>query len=327
MGKEEKRWKSYHEEEVVDVIASAVEDFVCPVCADHIEDERAKNRLQQGYCPFCGEKKPVSELKSDIREQIELSDDRLDEIRERQDQIDDRLDVLEQEVSELKAELPNLDELDSFVERRLKENGYEVEEIDKKARDEIEQNSQTIEQGEREINQLKEKIDTLGQHIEGINDSIEVASDAIAEVHLKPAELIEEFQDRWAENYADVADELSLDIRLTNDAEVVLPGNTDDRVLSQEGDFSDAEIRLLNIAFATTINEFATESGITNWNTIVIDEPFTYLDDDSTESLIRYIEESDQQFIVTSSSDGFEPVFDETVRLTRNTIQTTFQRY
>ncbi|MFC7073243.1 hypothetical protein ACFQJ7_11705 [Halovenus rubra] len=327
LGKEEKRWKNYHEEEVADVIASAVEDFVCPVCGDHIEDDRAKNRLQQGYCPFCGEQKSVSELKSDIREQIELSDDRLNEIRERQDQIGDRLDELEREESELKSDLPNLDELDSFVERRLRENGYEVEGIDEKARDEIEKNTQTIDQGETKIDELEAKTEALEQRVEEIKDSIAVASDAIREVQSKAADLIEEFQDRWAENYADVADELSLDIRLTDDAEVVLPGNTDDRVLSQEGDFSDAEIRLLNIAFATTLNEFATETGITNWNTIVIDEPFTYLDDDSTESLIEYINESEQQFIVTSSSDGLESIFTETVSLTRNTIQTTFQRY
>lgn len=327
LNKERKRWESYHEEEVTEVIASAVEDFVCPVCGDHVEQDRAENRLGQGYCPFCGEQKSVSDLKSEIRDQIEISDDRLNEIRERQEDLDNRLNELEQKEAELKEGLPDLDELDSFVERRLRENGYEVEGIAATAEAEIEKNSKTIEERSTERTELSERIDDLENQLEQYSESIEEAREAISELEAISENLIETFQDRWAENYSKVADELSLEIRLTSDAEVVLPGNTDDRMLSQEGDFSDAEIRLLNIAFATTINEFANESGITPWNAIVIDEPFTYLDEDSTESLIEYIQNTSQQFIVTSSSDGLESVFDQTLHLTRNTIQTTFQRY
>lgn len=327
LSKEESRWEEYHQKEVTEVISNAVVDFVCPVCEDHVRRERAENRIEQGYCPFCGEKKSISELKSEIREQIDVSNERLEEIQERKEEITDRLEELDEEEEGLKSELPNIDELDSFVERRLRENGYELDGIESRTKEEIEKNSETVEQGTEKVEVFETRLDELVDHIESLEDSAEVAADSISEIESESEELIDEFQRKWSENYSEVADELSLDVLLTNEGDVVLPGNTDDRVLSQEGDFSDAEIRLLNISFATTVNEFATESGITSWNTIVIDEPFTYLDEDSTECLIDYIRNSDQQFIVTSSGEGFESYFDKTTRLTRNTLQTTFQRF
>ena len=327
LSKEKRQWERYHENEVNEVIARAVYDFVCPVCEHHIEEEKAENRLSGGYCPFCGEKRSLDQLKSEIRGHIDGAQDRLQEIENRTDEIESNLEELESKEEQLEEELPDIQELDSFVERALRENGYEIPGLEQKAEEGIENNKQTVEQGEAELTELHEDIEHLGESLETLDESQESAKDTVRELKDKGREHIEKFEERWSEHYERVADEISLEIRLTREGEVVLPGNTNDRSYDQDGDLSDAEARLLNVSFAVTVNEFARSSDITPWNVIVLDEPFTNLDSEGQDGLLEYLSSQEQQFIVTTSNHSLESKFKNTHRLERNTIQTTFNTF
>lgn len=327
LNKEKKQWERYHENEVVDVIATAVEDFVCPVCAGHVSSEKAENRAGQGYCPFCGQERTLHELKEDIRERIDLSNDRLDEIESRLEEISERMDELDTREEELKSEIPSVEELDSFTERRLRENSYEIEGIIEKAEEEIERNKRTVEKSTQKTTTLETRITEIQDSLEVLEESSSFSEARISELINDSQNHVEEFVREWEENYEKVADDLSLRIGISEDGEIVLPGNTADRTLDQDGDLSAAEVRLLNTSFVVTVNEFAQNAELTKWNTIVLDEPFTNLDDDGQRNLIEYIRDLPQQFIVTTSDANLQDEFPESLRLERNTIQTTFHQF
>jgi DNA-directed RNA polymerase beta' subunit len=49
-----KRKQQNYDSEVKEIIAEAVNDFVCPTCDRRISSEKAKNRIQTGNCQYCG---------------------------------------------------------------------------------------------------------------------------------------------------------------------------------------------------------------------------------------------------------------------------------
>lgn len=325
--KEKGRWERYKENEVNEVIAEAVFDFVCPVCEHHIEPEKAENRLKQGYCPFCGEERTLEELKEEIGDRIDTSVDRLDEILDRLDEINNELEELTDKEKQLKDKLPDIQELDSFVERQLRNNGYEVDGLAEEAREFIQENRVDIEESEERIDELESTVQSLRDAKEALSESKQIAKERVKEIKEDGRTHLDDFQAKWAEEYEQAADDLSLDIMITEEGEVVLPGNTDDRTYSQDGDLSDAEIRLLNLTFSVTLNHFAKESELTDWNVIILDEPFSNLDSDGSESLVEYIRGKEIQFIVTSSDEQYSSEFPKQTRLQKSTIQATFHQF
>lgn len=327
LNKQKREWQRYHESEVIQVIANAVEDFVCPVCADHIPSEKAENRAGQGYCPFCGQERDLRELKEEIREQISVSTGQLEEIEEREDEISERQEELDTREKELKSGRPTIDELDSFTERRLRENDYEVEGLLEKAEEEYELNRETLEENSGEIEELDGIISNLRSSLETYEESIAIVEDSVEEIRRSSIDLIQQFVEAWKLNHEELTSELSLNIGVSEEGKIVIPGNTGDRTLDQDGDLSAAEVRLLNTSFAVTINEFATDSGLTHWKTLVLDEPFANLDETGQDDLLSFIDAKPQQFIVTSSDPDRKDRFPKSVKLERNNLQSTFQDF
>lgn len=325
--KNKRKWENYKDEETIQVIADAVEDFVCPACEGQIDSGRAKSRTKRGRCPFCASKSGVSDLKSEIREQIEISTDRLEQLEREEKEKQEEKSELESEAEELKSQIPDVGEIDPFVERKLRKYEEDLTALDDAISESVTTLQSEIEREESQKEYLESDLEEIESRLEAINKSQQIAEDSLESAEMSTGELTDTFQEKLSDNYSDVADDLSLNVQITEEGKVVLPGNTDDRLLDQDGDFSDAEVRLLNIAFAKTVNEFAKESGLIEWDIIVVDEPFTYLDEESTDNLIEFIKSSDQQFIVTSSEEGLDPYFDNIEKLKKNDIQATFQRY
>ncbi|ELZ78645.1 ATPase AAA [Haloferax larsenii JCM 13917] len=325
--KEKSRWQRYHSAEIVEVIADAVFDFVCPVCEERIDPEKAENRVRQGYCPFCGEKHSLTELKENIGKRIDVSNDRVDEILNRLDEIQERLEGLGEKEAELKSGIPEIEQVDRFVERKLRQNGYQIDGIESKTEEEIKKHRVAVEQAEQQVEQLENRIEVIDNRKRKLTQYRQQASEEIVKLSETSREDISSFESRWEDHYEEVADELSLNIRVSEDGDIVLPGNTGDRYYGEEGDLSDAETQLLNVSFAVTLNEFAREANLTDWNVIVLDEPFTSLDEDGQDSLLEFLNKQEKQFIVTSSDESYQSEFEKQVRLRRETIQATFVRF
>ena len=325
--KRKRKWEGYKNEKTIQVIADAVEDFVCPTCEGRIDSERAKSRTKRGRCPFCASKSGVSDLKSEIREQIETSTDRLKQLEQEEKKKQERKSELESKAEELKSQMPDMGGIDPFVERKLRKYTENLTALDDAISENVTTLQSDIEKEEDQKRLLESELEKIKNKIKSIKESKEIAEDCLESEGMSTGELTNIFQEKLSDNYSDVADDLSLKVQITEEGRVVLPGNTDDRLLDQDGDFSDAEVRLLNIAFAKTVNEFAKESGLTEWDIIVVDEPFTYLDEESTDSLVEFIKSSDQQFIITSSEEGLDQYFENVEKLKKNKIQATFQRY
>ncbi|MFB6185815.1 MAG: hypothetical protein ABEI86_02970 [Halobacteriaceae archaeon] len=323
-----KRKQENLSEEVRQVIAEAVNDFVCPTCGRHVSTEKAQNRMGQGHCPFCGQDHSLRELKNDIRGRIENSDEILEQLSSEIRELSEEKEEVEDEIEEIQTELPELSGLDAFTERILENNDYDISQVRSEAEEELEKTETRLEELEQEKGEIDSRVDEDSTKLEVYRDSLEHASDRLEELSQESYETgVAEFTSVWEDLYQEMSPAIGLEINVNEEGEIQLPGRNSLREYDASGDLSSSEYVLLNFSFALALNKFATENGFTSWDVFVMDEPFDNLDPESRSEVLSFVKESDHQFIVTSSDTGLEDEFDLVENLEREQIQTELSRY
>lgn len=322
------KWQRYHESERRAIIAEAVNDFVCPACGDRVDSDLAETRLSQSRCPFCAVDERGDDLKTDIEDKIDRSEEQIESLNEEIEEIDVRVEEIEDEISNLKDNLPEIEDVDSFTERKLREHNYETSSIVGEVESELEKYHEKVEETEDALEDRESQISQLEEEIEQHKSQIEGLYERKAEIKQESLEAeIEEFTKRWVDIFQSLAGEIGLDIHVTDEGDVEIPGNEGLRQYDRSGDLSDAEMIFLNISFIVTFNRFARESEITKWQTIIIDEPFSNLDTEGQEELLDFIKSAEEQFICTSSNELLLEEFAKTGELERQTIQASLGRF
>lgn len=322
------KWERYREQERQSVIASATNDFVCPVCEGRVLKDLAKSRMDRSRCPFCAVDHDLDELKESIDEKIDQSEGEVETLNEEIEEITERIGEIDEAIQELQEERPEVSDLDSFVERQLRQNDYQTTGLREEAEEELAKYKETIEKCEPQLEEIEERKDELETRIPAFEESLSAAEETISELEEESRdEDVEAFRERWEDYYQQMAGDIGLDIRISEEGDIIIPGNETERHYDQAGDLSDSEVRLLNISFAVTLNHYVRQKEHTEWNTIVMDEPFTNLDDNGTQELVEFTQSADIQFIMTTSDEELEDHYTVTGELTRQDIQTTLDRF
>lgn len=323
-----RKWKRYREKERQSVIASATNDFVCPACEGRVSEDLAESRMNRSRCPFCAVDHDLDELKESIDEKIDQSEEEVETLNEEIEEIAERVGEIEEAIQELQEERPEVSDLDSFVERQLRQNDYQTTGLREEAEEELAKNEETIEKCEPQLVEIEERKNELEERIPAFEESLSAAEDTISELEEESrSEDVEAFRERWEDYYQQMAGDIGMDIRISEEGDIIIPGNETERHYDQAGDLSDSEVHLLNISFTVTLNHFVRQKEHTEWNTIVMDEPFTNLDDDGTQELVEFTQSADIQFIMTTSDEELEGHYSVTGELTRQDIQTTLDRF
>lgn len=326
--KERSKWERYRESERNSLIAEAVNDFVCPACADRVEPELAETRLSRSRCPFCAVEDRADQLETDVEDKISRSEEELEELSEELADIEARLDEIADEIEDVREAQPELEDINGPIETVIRQNEYDYDAIVEEVEEEIERYTSAIEGGEDNRLETVEQIEKLEETIENQEEELENERDRLQRLRQESLEAeVNRFAEDWDDTFQSIAGDIALDIQITEGGEVEIPGQEDIRYYDRAGDLSDAEVTFLNISFSVTYSRFARDSGITPWSTIVIDEPFANLDEQATESLLDYMEQSEEQYICTSSNEALLERFPKSGKLTRQSIQSSLTRF
>lgn len=319
-----KRKQQSYDSEVRDIIAEAVNDFVCPTCDRRITTEKAKNRINSGHCPYCGRQHSLEELKQRIGERVERSDEVLDELESEIEELQEQRSEVEDDISRLREERPEIGELDGFVKRRLDDHDHDLDRVRQHVEEELENIGSSLEQAQGQEEELRQRAEELENRIESIEESADHASENVEELREESFETgIQEFSDVWEEAFNSMSSDLETEIRVNSEGRVQFPGRNNLREYDRGGNKSGTELHLLNISFVCTLSKFATENDVTDWDTIMLDEPFSNLrDEEAREVALDYLFGLDKQLIVTSSDESLDGRFDTVEVLEREPLQT-----
>ncbi|WP_135824487.1 ATP-binding cassette domain-containing protein [Halorussus ruber] len=325
--KDKRQWERYRESERNEIIAEAVNDFVCPACSGHVDTELAKNRIGS-RCPFCAVDGRSDDIKADVDEKISHSEEELEEIEGELEEIASELEEVDKEIAKIHEERPELGDIDGRIERVIRNNGYDLSSILEETEKQLERYQSSIDEAEEEIAERETEIEELEDELNSSQERLEEAKDEVAEMRDESINAeINEFSEEWQEVFEEIAGEIGLEIQITQDGDIEIPGSEGPRKYDRAGDLSDAEITFMNISFAVAYNRFVREAEATEWSTIVCDEPFSNLDAEGRENLLEFIQSSDLQFICTSSNEEMLEEFPKTGQLTRQRIQASLGRY
>jgi|AntRauMinimDraft_3_1070383.scaffolds.fasta_scaffold00704_3 DNA repair exonuclease SbcCD ATPase subunit len=319
-----KRKQENYESEVNDIIAEAVNDFVCPTCDRRITTEKAKNRIQRGYCPYCGRNHSLDGLKQRLSKKIEESDDLLDDLKQEIEELQDQRDEVSTRIDELKDDRPELEELDGFTKRRLDNYDHNIQQVQDHVQEELESISTSLEELESDREDLNERVEDIKQKSEVYSEAHDHASELVEELTEESFEAgIGEFSEAWEEAYNQMNSNLQLGISISEEGRIQFPGRNNLREYDRGGNLSGSELHLLNISFACTLAQFATESEVIKWDTVVLDEPFSNLqEEENRDAALEYILSLDKQMIVTTSNTSIDTRFDQVEILKREPLQT-----
>jgi len=324
-----KRKEQNYDSEVKDIIAEAVNDFVCPTCDRRISTEKAKNRIQTGNCPYCGRSHSLDELKENLGDRIERSDDVLEELESEIEELQEQQEEVDEDIERLRDERPEIGDLDGFVKRRLDQHDHDIQRLRDHVEEELESISESLEQGKSERDELVERSERVEERLDAYNEALESASERVEELTEESLDAgIQEFSDEWEEAYNEMNSNLDLEISINEEGRVQFPGRNSLREYDRGGNLSGSELQLLNISFVCTLSRFAIENDVTQWETIVLDEPFSNLqEEDNREAALEYITGLDQQLIVTTSNQDLDSEFNKVEVLQREPLQMTLGDY
>jgi DNA repair exonuclease SbcCD ATPase subunit len=326
--KQKSQWHRYREKERTQLIAEAVNDFVCPACGDRVDEDLAKHRMGRSRCPFCAVEDRAEDLSADVDDKISQSEAQLDEIEETIDELEEEVEEVDSKMNELRDERPELDEVDSFVERTLRQNNYQIESVVSEVESELDRYETEVEDGNEHLRHTEERVEEIEETLEERRESLSEKEEELETLRQETIEAeIAEFTSRCENIFTEIAGELALEIEVTEKGDIEIPGEETVRNYDRAGDLSDAEVTFINIAFAVSFNRFARETGLTEWNTIVMDEPFSNLDDDGVENLLAFMDDANEQFICTTSNSSYVSEFPKHGELTRQNIQASLARF
>lgn len=313
-------------QQVNNIIVDAIQELTCAVCDQIVVEETAKQRLQNGRCPQCGRERDLSELKDQLRSKVERADEDVEELENEIAELEKEKDELEDEIEALQESVPDLSDLNDLTQHTLEDNDYDIDAVAERTRKELDQHQEHVEELRERKDQLETEIEEVEAELAELNEGLIVTEERIDELSEESfEEIVRSFQDAWSENYQALAPELAVEIQIESDGTIILPGNEGAR---EYDELSTGEGRLLNLSFAYTLAEQATqaEDGGHGWETIVLDEPFANIDEDIQENAIEYIRHSDLQFIIMTSNEDLESYFNpqQVKSLDRIQVQYTF---
>ncbi|MFD1514006.1 SbcC/MukB-like Walker B domain-containing protein [Halomarina rubra] len=304
--REEKRYT----DKINDIIIDAISEFACPVCDRLVEESTAKHRLKRGQCPQCGRPRSLSDLKEDIGERVESADGRIESLEDEIEELESREEEIEEEISSLKEQEPDLSELNSLVRTAIKEADYNINTLISNTDDYLTQYQESVEELENRKAELEEEISTKEDTIEVLSDSQEHANELAEKLSEQSFdEVIDTFRERWSDNYSSMAPELGTEIRLTTQGDIRIPG-TDSEGPRDYSRVSGGEKRLMNLSFVFTLAQFAQQGDTEHsFETLVMDEPLTNLEDDVQESALEFLIGSSVQVIMTTPAERLKEPF------------------
>jgi DNA repair exonuclease SbcCD ATPase subunit len=323
---------SRYTQEVSDLIIDAIEEFTCPVCGKLVEEKTARNRLPN-RCPQCGRDRDISELRESLQDKVEGADGRIEELKEDIVDLEEELSEVKADISELQESEPELNELNQFVRTALKQAEYDTDNLRETTQEELEQRRSDLEEFERLQGELQSELERREELLDSIDNSLASAKNRVEELEENAFEEIrEKFTNRVSEVYQEIAPDLGTEVGLTSGGKLEFPGTGSEGIRTYDR-LSSGEKRLVNLAFAITMAEFAKEQENThNWEVLILDEPLTNLESDIQDAAARYLRESEFQCIMTSPLDRIQSHFRDTdsriIPLNRiTTEETTLEEY
>ena len=319
----QKRKQENLADEVRTVIAESVNDFVCPTCDRRVSSEKAENRIEQNTCPYCGRDHSLTDLKDRIRSRIDNSDEILEELRNEIEELEEEKEEIESKIESIQEDRPELSNLDSRTSRKLRINEYHIEELRNEVSEDLEDNKEKLNDLQEEKEELDTELDEIDEKLEVYSDSFDHSSNKAEELEQESFETgIEEFTNTWEEIYQEMSTSIGLQINMTDEGEIELPGHNNVREYG-DGNLSSSEMRLLNLSFVYTLNMFAEDADLISWGTFVLDEAVDNMDEESRTEVLEFMQESESQFILTSSNVDLTDRFDLVEELSRESIQST----
>ncbi len=318
---------SRYTQKVNDLIIDAIQEFTCPVCGRLVEEDTARNRLPN-RCPQCGRDRDLSELRERLREKVDSADDRIVELKEDIGELEEELSAVKAEITELKESEPKLNELNQFIRTALKQAEYDIDQLRETTEEELAQKREDLDEFTAQQDELEARLERRQELVDAIDESISVAETRIEELEDEAfTEIREIFTDRLSEVYQEIAPDLGTEVGLTPDGELEFPGTGSEGIRPYDR-LSSGEKRLVNLAFALTVAQFAQEDDDAhNWEVLVLDEPLTNLESDIQDAAARYLREVDIQCIMTSPLDRIQSHFQDgqsqIVQLDRISTETT----
>ncbi len=332
-----KELERYEDKRVKEIIAQATNDLVCPVCSEESHEKRvptntAETRIDNGRCPFCAQKEDLRSLKENIRDKVEGNSEQIETYQEKIDELKEEKSEIKEKLDELKGEDEDFEDVDGFVERTIRNNDYSLESVLQEAEENLEEIQENLEDQKESIESLKgdiekqkEKVDIYEAARSGIKNKIdELEQDSYSEDVAK-------FEEEMLEILQEMDQDLIEDLLITEDGDIQFPGGVDEvdeRNYSEPGFLSEAEVILSNIAFSIALMNISHESDVVEFKTLVMDEPFSELDDDLTSSVLDYLKDSDIQLVLLSAQD-FNGNFDQenVFKLEKASIQSSLERF
>jgi energy-coupling factor transporter ATP-binding protein EcfA2 len=306
---------------------SVVEDEHCPVCIKSIPESKVDNRVDDGRCPLCGLETSIDELLEPFKKDKQTAESQIDGVREEVERLTEQLDGLDEEIEAVRSDQPDLSGFDTAVRERLEAHDREVSAVVDAARDDHEAAVDTLDQLRQKRQELSTQKEELEDRQRRLDDEIEELREEVVELEGSAQEGIERFSQTWRGVLEEMTETIRRGIVITAEDGIQIGGKSD-RNYGPE-DLSDSEMHVLNLAFAVAVNE-TVKSGRAALDTIVIDDPFTNLDNDVREEVVSFILNDDNRQYVFTSSDtaiaGRVPDSQQK-RLKKDDVQRTLNSY
>ena len=296
------REEQQYTQEVNNLILDAIEELTCPVCDQVVEEDTARRRMSRGQCPHCGRERSLEELKQNLEQKIDRADNTISDLEARIEELNEEKEEIEEEIETHQSSIPDLSDLNQLTKLTLRENDYDLDAVAERTQQELEQHREEVDRLKNREQQLEDEIKSVEAEIEEMKTAHEQLTQRIQELQEESFnKIVLSFQERWSENYQQMAQDLGLEIHIEQDGSVRLPGNEGPRNYSE---VSTGEARLLNLSFSYTVAQTAAENDATDdsLETIFLDEPFANLEDEKRDSALQFIQDSDIQFVITSSN-------------------------
>jgi len=306
---------------------AVVEDERCPVCTESVPESKVEDRVDDGNCPLCGLETSIDEHLGEFEQAKQTAESQIDGVREEVEQLTEQLDGLDEEIEAVRSDQPDLSGFDTAVRERLEAHDREVSAVVDAARDDHEAAVDTLDQLRQKRQELSTRKEELEDRQRRLDDEIEELREEVVELEGSVQEGIERFSETWRGVLEEMTETIRRGIVITAEDGIKIGGNSD-RNYDRE-DLSTSEMHVLNLSFAVAVNE-TVESNRAAMDTIVMDDPFTNLDDDVREEVVSFIlNDDDRQYVFTSA----DPAVAERVpttqqrRLEKGDFQRTLNNY
>jgi DNA repair exonuclease SbcCD ATPase subunit len=323
---------SRYTQQINDLIIDAIQEFTCPVCGRLVEEDTARNRLPD-RCPQCARPRDLSDLRDRLEDRVSKADTQIETLKEEIGDLEEELAEVNADIDELQESEPELSDLNGFVRTALDQADHDIEKLRERTHRELQTHEEQLAELEEEQSIVEEQLKARRQLLDEFEEAIQVAEERVVKLEEQAFdEVRERFTDRISEVYQEIAPDLGTDVGLTPDGELDFPGTGSEGIRPYDR-LSSGERRLVNLAFAITMAEFARENDEAHdWEVLVLDEPLTNLESDIQDAAARYLRNTDIQCIMTSPLDRIQSHFRddeaEIVGLDRiETEDTTLEEY